>query len=313
LLPFHLRSRPTIVLLKLSLKMSDEAYDSSHAHARRSRVWSGSKPLAFFILAIACAVGHHVVNTLLSGHPVESLDLAAANITIFEHTFYPLKKLGQKQKHWIFNLFAFLFKSCVIQAMQYGLSQHAWKVLRTNDLSVADIDRVVALQHRKPSGLWCWNLWCNSFDFVLYGIITILVPYVAIFPGGSLIVVQQNDVPVYAYNPNWLAYPYAGVLGVTFLCMAFGTKHLFSHNKTNLSFAFSHILSATRNTAFDDILKDANMHYVPAKVLEEFGQVKYGIIRGTRREGFALAKNLEDSTENEKDSEADGGCFGCCA
>ncbi|KAG6905746.1 hypothetical protein DXG01_000967, partial [Tephrocybe rancida] len=160
-----------------------------------------------------------------------------------------------------------------------------------------DIDKVIALQHRRATALWSWTLWCNAFDFVVYGIITIIVPYVAIFPGGSLTVVIQ-DVP------------YGLVLLVTLACLMFGTKHLFSHNKTNLSFGFSHLLSATRNYAFDQLLGNASRHHDPAKVLSaEVGQFKFGIIKASGREAFVAKEELQEGNGDEQDDEDKQGIF----
>ncbi|KAF8056171.1 hypothetical protein FPV67DRAFT_1731051 [Lyophyllum atratum] len=283
--------------------MADE-YDSSHLNARSSRRVTGSKPIAFFILAIGFAIAHHVLNTLLAGQAVDTLmNLDRFQVKVFDHTF-PLKNLTQKQQHWVLNLFAFLFKSCVHRAMAYGLSQHAWKALRTTELTVLQIDRVIALQHRKPSGLLSWTLWTECFSLVVYAIITILVPYVAIFPGGSLTVVEVNGTAVYAYNSRWLVIPYVSALVVTFLCIGLGTHHLFTHNKTNLSFAFSHILSATRNAAFDQLLGDADIHHAPAKVLQQLGAVKFGVLREKGREGFARVEELVGEGDGAKDEES---------
>lgn len=157
-----------------------------------------------------------------------------------------------------------------------------------------------------------------------------IVPYAAIFPSGSLTVVQLNGEAVYAYNPDWLKWPYTvcvfyftkfytklvpsilqGTLIVTFLCIVLGTSHLFSHNKTNLSFAFSHILSATRNAGFDDVLSAANRHHVPAKLLEQVGTIKFGILRDSGREAFARVEDLMSPEETqEEQGKEEAGCFG---
>jgi hypothetical protein len=42
-------------------------YDRDHEHARHSRVWTGSKPFAYWILAIVFAVLHHWMNAELGG------------------------------------------------------------------------------------------------------------------------------------------------------------------------------------------------------------------------------------------------------
>ncbi|KAG6904078.1 hypothetical protein DXG01_012792, partial [Tephrocybe rancida] len=80
------------------------------------------------------------------------------------------------------------------------------------------------------------------------------------------------------------------------------------HNKTNLSFGFSHLLSATRNYAFDKLLGDASRHHDPAKVLSaQVGPIKFGIIKATGREAFFPKEELQEGNGDEPDDEGEQG------
>lgn len=77
-----------------------------------------------------------------------------------------------------------------------------------------------------------------------------------------------------------------GGLLVAFLLLLFGTHSLAVHNPTNMNFSFSHLLSATRNTVFDDLLGQASRHHAPAKVLQNLEGLVYTEVKGTAREAF---------------------------
>ncbi|KAF8217743.1 hypothetical protein K438DRAFT_9229 [Mycena galopus ATCC 62051] len=115
--------------------------------------------------------------------------------------------------------------------MACGLMQHAWKSLRTTDLTVRQIDSVISLQHRKPSGFFSFTVFFNCFPTVVLSAISIVVPYSAVLPAGSLTVDTSNSVVgIYRYNSKWLLGPYIIGLTVTFIAILLGNHALWRHN-----------------------------------------------------------------------------------
>ncbi|KAF7348551.1 hypothetical protein MVEN_01372600 [Mycena venus] len=252
-----------------------EDYDRDEEYARHSRFWTGSKPFAYWILAIVFAALHHWMNAELDGKAIDAVAIAAVDVPYLHRRIH----LSQKEQHWVLGLFAFLWKSCIVRSMACGLMQHAWKSLRTTDLTVRQIDCVISLQHRKPSGFLSFTVFFNCFPTVALSALSIAVPYSAILPAGSLIVdTSVGGVGIYRYNSKWLLGPYAIGLAVTFLTILLGTHALWQHNTSNRSFNFSHIVAATRTVIFDDALRDAKRHHIPHKLMEQCGTLRFGLI-----------------------------------
>ncbi|KAJ7265197.1 hypothetical protein C8J57DRAFT_1330978 [Mycena rebaudengoi] len=256
----------------------EDEYDSSHPKARHSRFWTGSKPVIYFGFAILFAYLHHWMNSSLDGKAIDAVPIASINIDV--PYIHRKINLSQKEQHWVLGLFAFLWKSSITRSMSCGLTQHAWKSLRTTDLNVRQIDCVVALQHRKPSGLRSLTVIVRCFPTVILALLSIGVPYSAILPAGSLTVDVTDDTGVYVYNSHWLVLPYCLGLGVTALTIAYGTHIHYKHNTNDRSFSFSHIVAATR-VVFDDALQNVNRHHIPHKVMQDCGKLRFEIQDGT--------------------------------
>jgi len=276
-----------------------EDYDRDDENARYSRVWTGAKPFSYLFLAVVFAVLHHWMNSALDGKAIDAVALASVDIPYLNRRIH----LSQKEQHWVLGLFAFLWKSCIVRAMGCGLMQHAWKSLRTTDLTVRQIDCVIALQHRKPSGFLSFTVFFNCFPTVVLSALSIVVPYSAILPGGSLTVdTTTNSVGIYTYNSRWLVGPYLIGLVVTLFTILLGTHALWKHNTSNRSFSFSHIVAATRTVIFDDALRDAKRHHIPHKVMKQCGKIRFDLIEDGK-EAFVQSDSNGD----------DEGCFGCLA
>ncbi|KAJ7931234.1 hypothetical protein B0H13DRAFT_1858087 [Mycena leptocephala] len=269
-------------------KTTDE-YDSDHPHARHSRLWTGAMPFAYWFLAIVFSVLHHWMNAELDGKAIDAVAISSIDVPYLHRRI----DLSQKEQHWVLGLFAFLWKSCIVRSMACGLMQHAWKSLRTTDLTVKQIDCVISLQHRKKSGFLSFTVLFNCFPTVILSALSIIVPYSAILPAGSLTVDTTNGVGIYRYNPRWLLGPYVIGLAVTLITILLGTHALWRHNTTNRSFNFSHIIAATRTVIFEDALKDANRHHIPHKVMEQQGGVHPDNGRGWRRRMLRLSSVLQ--------------------
>ncbi|KAJ7098279.1 hypothetical protein C8R44DRAFT_811244 [Mycena epipterygia] len=241
------------------------------------------------------------MNAALHGKAIDAVAISSIDVPYLNRRI----KLSQKEQHWVLGLFAFLWKSCIVRSMACGLMQHAWKSLRTTDLTVRQIDCIVSLQHRKPSGFLSFTVFFNCFPTVVLSALSIVVPYSAILPGGSLTVETTNGIGIYSYNPRWLIGPYLIGLFVTLITILLGTHALWRHNTSNRSFNFSHIVAATRTVIFDDALQDAKRHHIPHKLMEQCGTLRFGLI-DDGKEMFAKATDLQ--TESSGD---DTGCFGC--
>ncbi|KAJ7735088.1 hypothetical protein DFH07DRAFT_114401 [Mycena maculata] len=269
-----------------------EDYDRSDDDSRHSRVSTGGKPIAYWLLAIIFAVLHHWMNSALNGKASDVVALASVDVPYLNRHI----NLSQKEQHWVLGLFAFLWKSCIVRSMQCGLMQHAWKSLRTTDLTVRQIDVVIDLQHRKPRALVSsFTVFFDCFPTVVLSALSIAVPYSAILPGGSLTVDTTNSVGIYVYNPRWLMGPYLIGLFITLITILLGTHALWRHNTSNRSFNFSHIVAATRTVIFDDALRDAKRHHIPHKVMEQCGSLRFGLI-DDGKEAFAVATDLQIGT-----------------
>jgi len=277
-------------------------YESNDNNARHSRAWTHAKPLFYLVFAVAFAGLHHWLNSKLHGTAVISTVLQSIDIPLLDRSI----KLSQKHQHWVLNIFAFLYKSCLVRSMSCGLLQHAWKSLQTSSLNVRQIDCVVALQHRKPSGFLSFKVLTSCFPTVILSFLSITIPYSAIFPSGSLTVVEINGISVYNYNPRWLVGPYVIGLVITFITILAGTHALHYHNTSNLSFSFSHILAVTRNEMFDEALKDAKRHHIPYKVMEgATGCKNLRLVLVAGKEVFAEFKDPNDPEKNASDNTSD--------
>ncbi|KAK7046893.1 hypothetical protein R3P38DRAFT_2876570 [Favolaschia claudopus] len=278
-------------------------YDPNDENARRTRVWTGSMPFAYWTLGIVFAALHHWMNSALDGKPIDAVAIASFNVPYLDRRI----NLSQKEQLWVLSLFAFLWKSCIVRSMACGLLQHAWRSLRTSSLSVRQIDCVIALQHRKPTGFLSFTVLTRCFPTVVLSALSIVVPYSAILPVGSLTVdTQTNSVGIYRYNARWLVGPIG--LIVAFITILWGTHSLWKHNTSNLSFSFSHIVAATRTELFDDALRSAKRHHIPHKLMEQCGELCFGDI-GNGKEGFAGENDLLKESDDGEDG---SGCFSLC-